>query len=267
MKLADLPIEPVLAYFENFDNIMNFNKPEVAVLLGRPIDPSRPKHPFEAEIKGVVAQTLPEDVLLSAYFGVRKDGGTTALDTYNGIFKQKANLVVAGVLSEANGNYLPTGPLTEADRPTRAYDAIVDFLKAVPLTMKMGAFRLKLSLDAAQRAVMACEAKYPYSGPVTLAVLQDRLRSAAMCPGMALTPTFLVGSGDYLEASVDGATELSFAPDGSPFLDIRTPFRDKNVVQYWAQYLVATRISTISPKRFVCSQAVNTMPEKLFGDY
>lgn len=267
MKLADLPIEPVMAYFEHIDNIMNYNKPEVLVTLKRSLDVAKPKHPFEDDLKAVVSKTLPEDVLLSSYFGVRKDAGNTALDSYNGLFKQKSNLVVAGVLSEAAGNYLATPALIDNAKPTNAYDVVLSFLKRLPVKMTMGEFYLKMSPDAALKAMEACEAKYPYGGAISLEVLETRLRNAANCPNMKLRPTLLVGVGDYLEASVVGATELSFAPDGIPFLDVRSPFRDKNIIQFWAQYMVATRICTVSPTKFVCNQATNTMPTNLFGDY
>lgn len=267
MKLMEIPIDPVLCYFESNDDITNYNKAEVAVNYGKVLDNKTFKHPWEQELKKVVATSIPEDALLSAYHGIRKDEGTTSLDAYNGIFKQKDNLIAAGYMSAGKGNYIATPALLEAGLATKAWTVAVDFLKALPLMMRRGSFNFKMSLDAVLKIQDACEAKYPYGGQVTQALLQERLRSATLCPGLNLMPTFLVGTGDYLEASVTDALEFSFAPDGSPFLNIRNIDRNPNIIQFWAQFMCATRINSYSAKKFACNDKVNTMPSSLFGDY
>ena len=267
MKLLEIPIDPVLCYFESFDDITNYDKPELAVNYGKKLDNKTFKHPWEQEIRNVVGITLPEDSLLGVYHAVRKDDGTTSLDSYNGIFKQRDNMIATGYMSAGKGNYIATAALVEAGVATKAWTVAVEFLKQLPLSMKRGPFNFKMSLDACLKIQEACESKYVYGGQVTQAILQERLRAAAMCPGLVLKPTFLVGTGDYLEASVDVALEFSFAPDGSPFLKIRDYDRNPNKLQFWAQYKCATRIRTLSPKKFVTNDKSNTMPANLFGDY
>jgi hypothetical protein len=267
MKLLEIPIDPVLCYFESIDDITNYDKAEVAVNYGRKLDNKTFKHPWEQEIRNVVAISVPEDALLSVYHGVRKDDGTTSLDAYNGLFKQRDNLIAGGYMSAGKGNYIATPALIEVGVATKAWTVAVEFLKQLPLAMKRGSFNFKLSLDACLKIQEACEAKYVYGGQVTQAILQDRLRSASMCPGLVLKPTFLVGTGDYLEASVDDALEFSFHPDGSPFLQIDKFGRNPNKIQFWAQYKCATRIRTFSSKKFVTNDKSNAMPSNLLGDY
>lgn len=268
MKLLEIPIDPVLCYFESFDDITNYDKPELAVHYGKKIDNKTYKHPWEQEIRNVVGITIPEDSLLGVYHAVRKNDGTTSLDTYNGLFKQRDNLIAGGYMSAAKGNYIATPALTDAAKPTNAWDVAVAFLKALPLKMKMGTFNFKMSLDAYLKIQEAWEAKFPYSaGSATIPLIEEKLRNAALCQNMQLKPTMLVGMGDYLEASTEDCMEFSFAPDGSPFLRIRDYDRNPNKIQFWAQYKCATRIRTYSPNKFVTNDKSNSMPANLFGDY
>jgi hypothetical protein len=101
----------------------------------------------------------------------------------------------------------------------------------------------------------------------SLEQMLDKLRSDANCPGLKFTTHEALGTGDKLMLIKPGLLHVGVNDDSdSQFVQVRTPYKDPNDVQFWIQAAFDTRIRDVHEKVFQTNEQQNT-GLSLAGDY
>ena len=93
------------------------------------------------------------------------------------------------------------------------------------------------------------------------------IRSICFAPSLTIATHDCLGSGGRLTLSIPGNFELGMRTQtDKDFVQIRSPYKDPNWVQFWNQFNAGGRIRSIHAKNFLVNDQLNTAIE-LAGDY
>lgn len=271
-KFRESPLEIDLTYAATKDNIQNYNTADVVYMGGTKQDPSEKKHPLERSIIEDVVKSHSEDVASCLFFADRDPDVNTPMTAFNGLYTQEAALRLAGEINIASGNYRKTGAFVgpSGDTDVAAYGSLVEFIGGGSNTLRSsngGApvlyasqTVLKAARDAFRNKVKTF--KYP-----TLEEMLESLREDSFCPGLQIATHEALGSGSKLMLMKPNNMELGWnSQKAAQFVQVRDPFEDPNMIQFWLQAAYGTRIIEIHPKVFMTNEQSNSAT-MLRGDY
>lgn len=249
------------------DHIANYNT-KVAVNGQTTGDNQGKKHPLERMILEAIVRTIAEDIVDAMFFATRDTSDLSPMGMFDGFNTLLDAEIVATNISSANGNLEATGniaaPVDEDD--TDAIDKIVAFVRAAhPQLRKSGI--LMLTNACQSYAIDALENKTKYKSLMTIDGLTQYLRDKCAAPNIKLVTHECLGTGDRLIYTAPGNLDLGMrTKTDTGFVQVRSPYKDPNWLQFWSQFDAGARINNIHCKKLMVNDQANTSVE-LAGDY
>lgn len=225
------------------------------------------KHPLEVQIIGAKLKTISEDIIDYVFHGEHDADGLTPADMFDGYNTIISAEIAGGAIAEALGNLKATGALTApADvDDTDAWDRLVIFIRSAHPQLKANAV-LYITPVALFAAIDALGNKLRYKGVMEFDVFQKYLEQTTMSklkiisePALGLGSRLLLTKARNLDFGMNTKSDVDFC-------QVRNPFEDPNIIQFWTQWDAGCRVRSIHPKEFQVNDQTNTaLP--LSGDY
>jgi len=256
-------VGPLKDSIKNYQSVQLLNNPT----SGDPMFNQQKKHPLERLVVTQAIRTFSEDILFSIYGGVRNILDRTpagGLDGYDKIIDDK---ITATEISLANGNLVNTGviasPIDAND--TSAVDALVTFVRAAHPLLKRNAI-LKITQKVYQHAIDALQNVQGNNAKQDVNILQEYI-NAKCNSNVRIRVSQAMGDGTRIVLTTPGNFDLGFNTfTDTAFVQVRNPWEDPNLVQFWIQADIGARIISVHKKVFqVNEQAASHV--SLAGDY
>ena len=213
-------------------------------------------------------ESFGEDVIFSMFHGERSEAGTTPATAFNGFYTIYDMLVTAGEIAEAKGNLHTTGAFkAPVAGDSVAYDKLVAFVRAGHPLLRRGEVNLMASSDLIIKARDAFRNKTKNFEYATTEMMIERLRDDAQAPSLKLITHEALGTGDKLTLLKPGVLDFGMGDQGDKeFVQVRTPYKDPNIVQFWMEAAFDTRVNDVHAKMFLTNEQTSTAVD-LAGDY
>lgn len=258
--------------FKAKENITNYKGANVQFLGGKPMDNTSKKHPLEYKIIQTMVKTHAEDVMFALFHAERNTSGNNALSCFYGYNSQIDALISSGDITAARGNYAPTGafnaPVDEND--CSAYENLVDFIGGSHNMLRSsigGNPLLYVTEEVMVNVRAAYRNKVKAFQMPTMDQVKDMIRQDALCPGLEFITHIALGGGHRVMLIKPGLLDLGWNTQAaSRFVQVRDPFEDPNIVQFWLQASYGTRLRDWHEKLFRVNDQTNSCIN-LSGDY
>jgi hypothetical protein len=270
LKLQErsLIVEPSYAAIK--DNIRNYREKNVLFdPTANKIDNTSKKHPLEKEIIGAQIITVGEDILDAMFPGKRDVADLSPMGMFNGIDTIIDNAIIAGEISTGIKNMINSGsfaaPISESD--TLAWDTLVAWIRqaAIKFTMNQNVV-LRIPLTVFNYCSDALGNKLKYKN-VEFADFVRHLQDKTNLTGLTVVKHWALGTGTRLTLQIDGNIDFGLNTFGEEtFVQVRNPWEDPNLVQYWMQFDAGCRINSIHPFKFITNEGTG-VANSLSGDY
>jgi len=269
LKFYESVLEPKLVYGAADDNITNYTSKKVISNKGEKVDLKTKTHPLEFFIIQAMVQSFNEDVIFQMFHGERSESGATPATAFNGFYTVYDMLITAGEIASAKGNLHTTGafvaPATASD--TSAYDKLVEFVKAGHPLLRRGEVGLMASMDLIAKARSAFRNKTSNFEYATTEMMLERLRDDAQAPSLKLLTHEALGIGDKLTLIKPGVLDFGVGDStDKDYVQVRNPYKDPNIVQFWMEAAFDTRVNDVDAKMFLTNEQTSTSVD-LAGDY
>lgn len=269
LKFYEAILQPELTYAQVIDNITNYQGKEMLYDQGKPIDLKGKRHPMEYKILDAMLKSYSEDVLSALFKGERDVNGTTPATAFNGIFTKIDLLKVAGEISSGNGNLVNSNsfaaPANSSD--TAAYDRLIAWLKSANEFLKQDETLLYITDTVLDYVFLAFKNKVSAFDYPDMDRVLKAIRSDAHIPGLTICTHAALGTGSRLILCKAGLFDLGVnSASDARYIQIRNPYEDPNMVQYWIETAYDTRINCVDKKVFMTNEQSDsgTLPA---GDY
>jgi len=269
-KATERSLEVQTAYAALKDHIMNYkgsliasNSPE-----SEKVNNMSKKHPLEFLILREKIKTISEDIINALFFAERDVLDKSPMGMFDGFGKLIANEITAGEVAVAKGNMFSTGaivaPATTTD--TAAYDKLVAFIRSAHPFLRKDCV-LYMSDQTLFHAQDALGNKIPGKDVMEFDIFLSHLKGKTSTPNLKIKTHYALGSGDQLILTTPRNFDFGMNTKGdNKFVQVRNPFEDPNLVQFWSQWEAGARIRYIHPKMFMVNDGVPVSTE-LSGDY
>lgn len=268
-KIVERPLEVKTSYAALKESIKAYqtgklvlNSPE-----SQKVDNQLKKHPLEVLIIAEKIKTISEDIIDFLFFGEYDAMGTTPVDMFDGFFTGLSAEITSGAIAAAKGNLVTTGALAAptVEAPTAAWDALVTFLRAAHPSLTKNAV-LYISKSALFHAMDALGNKIEGKPVMEFDVFEKYLNGTCQSNVKLISHTAL-GTGSRLMLSVPRNLDFGMNTKSDvDFVQVRTPFEDPNMIQFWSQWDAGCRVRSIHEKEFQINEQVSVaLP--LSGDY
>ncbi len=274
MKAKSEILKPELVAMELQDNITNYLDKQALVIAGTPFDPKSKKHPLERQIVENAVRSHAEDVVLTAsMFGERDLDVHTPAAAFDGFYTKFDIAAAEGKIDTTAGglnkNYETSGAFG-GEITALQFDAAIDWIgNAHPMlrSSRSGMPVLWLSSSLLRVLLISYKIKTKSHTDPTLAQMLDAIRDSAFCPALEFATHEALGTGSKLTLMKAGNAEMGVDTLSSKsFVQVRAPFRDPNIVQFWIEAGYGTRINDYNAKMFRTNEQSNTALD-LAGDY
>lgn len=268
-KIVERELETKECFAVLKDHIMNYKGKQILNSLdAQKVNNKLKTHPLEFLIIESKIRTIAEDIIDALFFAERDTTDKSPMGMFDGFFPKLAAEIAAGEISTGKGNMRNTDAIADpADASdTDAYDILVDFIRgAHPMLRKNGV--LYLSETALFSAQDALGNLLKYKGMLEFDAFLMHLRGVTHSPNLQIVANGAFGTGSRLMLMKPRNLDLGIGTAGDEsFVQIRSPYEDPNILQFWTQWENGTRIQSIHPKEFMCNQRANTSVE-MSGDY
>lgn len=233
------------------------------------VDNKSKKHPLEIEIIKTVLTIVAEDIVDALFFAKRDVNDPTPLGMVDGIYTLQDALVTAGAVSEALGNLLPCGSLAAPANGTdiTAYKSMRDWLRATDQKIKNKPLVLLAPLQVLTNAKDALENKRSGYSDTNYNTLLDALRTDCNLPQLQFGTHYCLGTGTRLTLTTPGNFDIGFNMlSDINFMQIRQPYENANLTQFWIQWEMGERIKNFHKRGFMISDGT-TVSNEMSGDY
>lgn len=266
---SSLRVRP--AYLALVDNVQNYKEGQHILKAGVAVDNKAKTHPYAFEVLQAAVATFVEDFTAAiphAKYGAAGDGPLSVFDGYNAIIDA---LITSKAIDKPLGNLVDSAPMdAPADgADTKALTALVDWLRALHPMLKAGPLDVIIPQNALQAVLDAFENRRQHTGDTTREQLALYLRDKALLaevPSLITSP--VVGAGQRLIACRPGTISVGIsAADDLQFVQVRAPYTDPNLVQFWLQADMGTRLDDWHAKVFATNGKGIQQTAGLSGDY
>lgn len=264
-KVSEAILRLETSYASLQDNIKEYEEKKIVPASTSMANNQTKEHPYQVMVMAEKIKTYTEDILDCLFPGVRNTAGKTPLDAFDGYDKKIDNAITSGLISQANGNLFDCGDLAAPTNAQdyEAFDNLVAFLRFNKFLS--GKVDLRITRDSLFHVKDACENKYQYRGTDT--DFLSRLRDKAGLPELNVISDASMGTGERVHLSIPGNFDFGFNNLGdTEFVQIRYPYEDPNMVQFWMQSDQGTRIRSFHQKIFLVNSATNSAAS-MSGDY
>jgi len=269
-RMYERKLEPELCYAAVKDNILSYRKKRVLFDAAKnKVDNQAKKHPLEREVISDAVITVSEDIIDALYFATRDEGDPSPLGMLNGIYTLQDMLVTAGAVTEPKGNLVACGAL---DAPVdkddySAYLNLRDWLRNIDPKIRNKAVVLQITNQALTHVKDALENKRGSHSDTTFETVLQFLRNDCNIPKLMISSHYCLGTGSRLTLTTPGNFDIGFNTlSDIEFMQIRNPWEDPNLVQFWIQWEMGMRIQNFHKRGFMISDG-DTVGNELSGDY
>lgn len=269
-RMYERKLEPELCYAAVKDNILNYRKKHVLFDAEKnKIDNKTKAHPLERDIISDAVIITAEDIIDALYFATRDESDPSPLGMVDGIYTLQNALVTAGAVSEAAGNLVACGslaaPLNETDFV--AYKSLRDWLRATDPKIRNKPLILQISNTTFTNVKDALDNKRGRYTDTDFNAVLAALRADCNLPQLMISSHYCLGTGTRLTLTTPGNFDIGFNTlSDIEFMQIRTPWEDPNMVQFWIQWEMAMRIKNFHKRGFMISDGT-TVGNEMSGDY
>ena len=253
------------------ENIRNYREKKIVSLGDNGVDNQSKKHPQERLILESVIKTASEDIMSCIYPGQRDDANKSPIAMFDGFDKLVNDDIAAGAVTVAKGNFIELGdnpfPAPSGETDFVAYINLIIFIRSLnPYLRKNGMLYIPdLALFNAQKALAN---KLRYKDVFSADVFLNYIRGEANAPRLTIKSHEMMGTGDRISCMMPGNMDLGLSTvSDHQFVQVRTPFKDPNLVQYWMQWDAGFRINNVHQKMFAVSDGTPEADLTLSGDY
>ena len=268
-KMQERHLQTEKSYAAIKDHIGNYKAVDVLFDPTRPADNKTKKHPLEVVIIQDQITTVGEDIIDALFPAIRNTADQSPLGMFNGIDTIIDNAKVSGEISTAEGNLVNSGnftaPTSETDHA--AWDALVAWLRAASAKFSIGqvaVLRIPIAVYAACSDALANKLRYK---DVEFADFVRHLQDKANMPKLIVVRHYALGTGDRVTLMVDGNIDMGMNIIGDEqFVQVRNPWEDPNLVQFWLQFDAGLRINSLHKYKFMVNEGT-AVANSLSGDY
>lgn len=267
-KLGEKILQVQPSYCALKDHIMNYKEKQVL------FDPTQDtvnnktkKHPQEKIIIGNKIKTVAEDII-DALFPAERDvsdlSPTGMFDGYDTLIDAG---IVAGDLTVGKGNYIDSGVLSAPadDDDTLAWDRLVTWIRSSHTRFSKNPV-LRMPIGIYNNCSDALENKFKYKD-VLFDIFLEKLRDKTQRPNLQLVVSDALGTGTRITLTEDGLYDFGMNAFGDEkFVQVRNPYEDPNMAQFWLQFEAGCRINSWHSKVFMANQGT-PVANQLSGDY
>ncbi len=251
------------------DHIMNYVSKNVISNTGEPINNQTKKHPLERMILENVVRTQSEDMLMALFAGERDESDLSPLGMFDGIDTLINADISAGNISAAKGNYidLPATPFAAPsdEDDASAFTNFITFIRSLNPYLRKNAmvyvpaaclFNIKDALGNKKKTFLENQIFVQY------------VRDLTNSPALQIVSHEAMGTGDRIIAQIPKNMDLGLSTQSDiQFVQVRAPWEDPNLVQFWSQWSAGFRINSVHQKTFAVSDGTPVADETLSGDY
>lgn len=273
LKFQESVLHPKLVRFAMYDNILNYydREEDVQFYMGKPLDLKDKRHPMEQEILNNIVITHAEDVANYMFHAERDEEALTPDKAFDGYFTKIDSLITEGEIAAEKGNLVTTGEIkfTE-DAPNAPYEAVTGFLLKANLFLLSatgGIPQLIMSEEVDRALLMSYKYKTRNYQDATFEQMHQAIRDDVKCPQLEFVTDPVLGTGGRLTLLKKGLLDFGYNTTGAPqYVQVRAPYEDPNLVQFWLQAAYDTAIEAWHKKVFQTNEQKNVAPD-LCGDY
>lgn len=269
-RMYERKLEPELCYAAVKDNILAYRKKHVLFSAEKnKVNHKEKSHPLEREIIADSVIITSEDIVDSLYFATRDEADPTPMGMVDGIYTLQDKLKTAGAIDASKGNYVACGslaaPVNSSD--IAAYISLRDWLKNIDPKIKNKRVVLQIANNILTNVKEALENKRSGFSDTTFESLLAALRNDCSIPNLAISSHYCLGTGDRLTLTTPGNFDIGFNTlSDIEFMQIRNPFEDANMVQFWIQWEMGMRIQNFHKRGLMISDGT-IVSNELSGDY
>jgi hypothetical protein len=268
-KMVERSLQTETSYAAIKDHIKNYKSVDVLFDPTRPADNKTKKHPLEFVIIQDQITTVGEDIIDALFPAIRNTADQSPLGMFNGIDTIIDNAKVAGEISTAEGNLVTSGALSAptSETDTVAWDRLVAWLRQASAKFAIGqiaVLRIPIGVYSACSDALANKLRYK---DVEFADFVRHLQDKSNLPKLIVVRHYALGSGDRITLQVDGNIDMGMNVLGDEqFVQVRNPWPDPNLVQFWLQFDAGLRINSLHKYKFMVNEG-NAVANSLSGDY
>lgn len=268
-KFVERTLEPEPSVAVIKDHIMNYRDKQIlSSLAAQKVDPVKKQHPLEMIIIESKVRTVAEDILTALFHAERDTTDKSPLGMFDGFNTILDDYVTSGEIAVAKGNKFATGAIVApADTTdTEAWDKLVAFVRSANVMLRKNCI-LYIPSQALFYAMDALSNKFSGKSILETDVFLNYLRGATQAPNLKIISDPVLGTGDRLMLIAPGLLDLGLNTMSAPaFVQVRDPYEDPNLVQFWTQWEAGTRIKQTHAKMLLINDGT---PESLdlSGDY
>lgn len=269
-KTQEMILAVEKAYASVKDNIQNYKNVAVGpdVLLGKNKSKA---HPWQKTMLWAIVTTFGEDVLDALYPAVRDTADQTPQGAFDGYDTKIDAFITATLISEANKNLVNTFDVVYTDfvapvdlDDTEVADRLLAFYRAAHPSLKSTNTLLKVPAHIADWYDDAYHNKYKHKP-----ILDEFGRTNLHGTGnkCKIVRSNHMGTGSRIILTVPGNFDFGMDSNSdAEFVQVRNPYIDPNLIQFWIQGDYGTRIRSIHPKMFQINEGT-PVANALSGDY
>lgn len=268
LQERSLIVEPSFAAIK--DNIRNYREKQVLFdPMANAVDNKTKKHPLEKMIIGDQIITVGEDILDALFPAERNTSDQSPMGMFNGIDTIIDNAIASGEIALAEKNLVNSGsfaaPISESD--TDAWDALVAWVRSAHAKFAMNqVVDLRIPIKIYNYCSDALGNKLRYKN-VEFEDFVRHLQDKANMPKLRVIKHYAIGTGDRLTLQIGGNIDFGMNTLGDEqFVQIRNPWEDPNLVQFWLQFDAGMRINSLHPYKFLVNEGT-PVANSLSGDY
>lgn len=267
-KIIERPLEVKTSYAALKEHIAAYKDSKLILnaVEDQKVDNQLKKHPLEVQYIGAKIKTIGEDIIDYLFHGTYNGSGTTPADMFDGYNTLIAAEIVSGAIAAGYDNLATTGALnTPVNNDTLAWDALVAFIRSAHPQLRKNAV-LYITDSALFAAIDALGNKLTYKGVMEFDVFLGHLQGTTKSKLQIVSDPAL-GTGSRLMLTTPRNLDFGMNTKSDvDFVQVRNPFEDPNIVQFWSQWDAGCRIRSIHAKEFLVNeQTATALP--LSGDY
>ncbi len=267
-KLQEKTLQVQPSYCAIKDHIMNYKEKQI---LHDPtadtVNNKTKKHPQEKLIIGNKIKTVAEDIIDALFPAERDVADQSPTGMFDGYDTLIDAAIVAGDLTSGKGNYIDSGDLIAPadDDDTNAWDNLVNWIRSSHTRFSKNPV-LRLPIGIYNNCSDALENKFKYKD-VVFDIFLQKLQDKTQRPNLKLVVSDALGTGTRITLTEDGLFDFGMNAFGDEkFVQVRAPYEDPNMVQFWLQFEAGCRINSWHEKAFMANQGT-PVANQLSGDY
>ncbi len=269
-RLIERELQTYTAVAPVKDNVTNYKTKRVLYDAAKDqLNNKTKQHPLERDIIADIISIVGEDIIDALFHAARDTEDQTPMGMANGYNTLIDTFVSAGEISEVKGNLVACGELTAPSSATdlTAFTSLRDWLREIDHKWRNKDVVLYIPYSSLINVKDALENKKTSYKDVTFAALLTQLREDCGIPNLQMVSHYCLGTGDRLILTQPGNLDLgmnTFSDVG--YVQVRNPFDDANLVQFWNQFDIGMRIKNLHKRGFMVSDGSVTA-NPLSGDY